>query len=656
MACALGSIATGSPACFGHSVNSASVFRHRQGTSRSVLARCTSRKWSTNEVYRLSACSENVCPLFLNFWHWTEQQLQRSWLTVKNRQQKLGLKVQSEKPLQHTLDSFSSFDGEGVGRAITGNLGSSSVVGNIKLTDSVRGDVRASATTIGEPSLSPHANIDDLTPSTTPFLTITVLGATGDLATSKIFPALFALYYSGHLPENVAIFGYSRSPLSDEDLRNLISERLTCRVDHAEECGNKTDAFLKRVFYQRGVYNTCDHMETLDSRMLELEGNGPANRVFYLSVPKECLLEVTNCLSASAKSKTGWTRLIVEKPFGDDADSSDKITRGLYQAGFSEDQIYRIDHLLGKELIENLTVLRFSNLVFEPLWSRTYIKNVQFIYSEDWGVCPGKERYFDEQGVIRDLVQSHMLQTIALFAMEPPVTLEGEDIRNEKVKVLRSMRAPTYADVVLGQYKASISKDGKSKIPGYLDEPDVRTNSLTPTFVATVLYIDNSRWDGVPFLVKAGKGLIKHSVEIRIQFRQVPGNLYRERFGYNLDAAANELVLRVQPDEAINLKVNNKVPGLGLQLDSSELNLLYRDKYDGEVPDSYERLILDVIDGDTHLFLRGDELAATWEILTPLLEEIENLKVAPELYTFGGRGPIGAYYLGAQHGVKWADD
>lgn len=215
------------------------------------------------------------------------------------------------------------------------------------------------------------------------------------------------------------------------------------------------------------------------------------------------------------------------------------------------------------------------------------------------------------------------------------------------------MRKLHLEDVVIGQYKARVPKDGKL---GFEEKSDVLLNSLTPTFLAAALYIDNARWDGVPFLIKAGMGLIKHRVEIRIQFHHVPGNLYRESIGHNIDLATNELILRDQPDEAILVKINNKVPGLGLQLDSSELNLLYKEKYDVEVPDSYEHLILDVIDGDNHLFMRSDELKATWNLLTPLLYEIENNKVAPELYEFGGRGPVGAYYLGAKHGVRWADD
>lgn len=479
-----------------------------------------------------------------------------------------------------------------------------------------------------------------------PSLCIAVIGATGELARNKIFPALFALYYSGCLPKNVGIFGYSRSHLTDEDLRSIIARNLTCRIDDQENCGEKVDAFLRRTFYLFGSYDSCEGMTRLDSQMRQLESSGAANRIFYLSVPQEALLNVATCVADNAQSKRGWNRIIVEKPFGYDTESSAKLAQGLLSK-FSEQQIYRINHLLGRELIENLTVLRFSNLVFVPLWSRTYIRNVQVIVSEDWGM-EGRGRYFKKYGIIRDIVQSHILQTIALFAMEPPVGLDGEDIRSEKVKVLRSMRKLHLEDAVLGQYKARVLKDG--------DKSDVLFNSLTPTFIAAALYIDNARWDGVPFLIKAGMGLIKHRVEIRIQFRHVPGNLYRECIGHNIDLATNELILRDQPDEAILVKINNKVPGLGLQLDSSELNLLYKDKYNVEVPDSYEQLILDVVDGDNHLFMRSDEVEAAWNILTPLLYEIEENKVAPELYQFGGRGPVGAYHLGAKHGVRWADD
>nr|CAB3500997.1 unnamed protein product [Digitaria exilis] len=438
-----------------------------------------------------------------------------------------------------------------------------------------------------------------------PSLCIAVIGATGELARSKVFPALFALYYSGFLPQSVGIFGYSRKQITDEGLRSIIEANLTCRVDH-----------------QYGTH--------------------AANRIFYLAVPQEALLDVALPLADSAQSKQGWNRIIIEKPFGFTGLSSHKVTQSLLSR-FEEKQIYRIDHLLGKDLIENLTVLRFSNLVFEPLWSRTYIRNVQVIFSEETAT-EIQGRYFGNYGIIRDIVHSHILQTIALFAMEPPVSLDGEDIRDEKVKVLRSIRKVDLEDVVLGQLK-----DTSGKVDRY-------TKSMTPTYFAAALYIDNARWDGVPFLVKTGMGLMKNRAEIRIQFRHVPGNIYRERFGHDIDLDTNELVLRDQPEEAILLKVNNKVPGLGLQLDASELNLLYRDKYDTEVPDSYEHLLLDVLDGDSHLFMRSDELAAAWNVLTPIIHEIDQNRVTPELYEAGDKGPINAYYLAAKHGVRWDDD
>ncbi|GAV73380.1 G6PD_N domain-containing protein/G6PD_C domain-containing protein [Cephalotus follicularis] len=475
-----------------------------------------------------------------------------------------------------------------------------------------------------------------------PSLCIAVIGATGELARRKIFPALFALYYSGFLPENVGIFGYSRKHLTDEDLRYIIASTLTCRIDHQQNCGDKIDAFLSKTYYLNGGYDNKEGMSKLNAQMEQIEGESEASRIFYLSVPQEALLDVASSLADRAQTMKGWNRIIIEKPFGFDALSSLRLTKILLSK-FEEKQIYRIDHLLGRNLIENLTVLRFSNLVFEPLWSRTYIRNVQVILSEDLAMPTG--RYFDGYGIIRDIVHSHILQTIALLAMEPPISLDGEDIRNEKVKVLRSIKKLDPRDVVLGQYKAA---------PG--DNVDVNLSSLTPTYFAAALYIENARWDGVPFLIKTGMGLIKHRVEIRIQFHHVPGNIYCESIGHNVNLATNELILRDVPDEAILVKINNKIPGLGLQLDASELNLLYKDRYNMEVPDSYEHLILDVIDGDNHLFIRSDELAAAWNILTPILQEIDKRNVSPELYELGGRGPIGTFYLWAKHGVRWLDN
>ncbi|CAN0929196.1 Glucose-6-phosphate 1-dehydrogenase 2, chloroplastic [Linum grandiflorum] len=482
-------------------------------------------------------------------------------------------------------------------------------------------------------------------------VTITVVGASGDLAKKKIFPALFALYYEGCLPKHFTVFGYARSKMTDAELRNMVSRTLTCRIDKRDNCEEKMDQFLKRCFYHSGQYDSQEHFAQLDEKLKEHEGGRVSNRLFYLSIPPNIFIDAVKCASSSASAANGWTRVIVEKPFGRDSESSAALTRSLKQY-LTEDQIFRIDHYLGKELVENLSVLRFSNLIFEPLWSRQYIRNVQFIFSEDFGT-EGRGGYFDHYGIIRDIMQNHLLQILALFAMETPVSLDAEDIRNEKVKVLRSMRPLKLEDMVIGQYK-SHTRGGTSH-PGYTDDKTVPKDSLTPTFAAAALFIDNARWDGVPFLMKAGKALHNKSAEIRVQFRHVPGNLYNRNVGTDLDLDTNELVIRVQPDEAIYLKINNKVPGLGMRLDRSNLNLLYSARYSKEIPDAYERLLLDAIEGERRLFIRSDELDAAWSLFTPVLKEIEEKKIVPEYYPYGSRGPVGAHYLAARYKVKWGD-
>ncbi|KAK9222687.1 hypothetical protein WN944_011123 [Citrus x changshan-huyou] len=454
----------------------------------------------------------------------------------------------------------------------------------------------------GKPLANDHSEPQEIEASVTASsekvgstLSITVVGASGDLAKKKIFPALFALYYEDCLPEDFTVFGYARTKLTDEELRNMISKTLTCRIDKKENCEDKMDQFLMRCFYYSGLYSSEEHFAVLDSRLKEKEAGKLSNRLFYLSIPPNIFVDVAKCASLRASSATGWTRVIVEKPFGRDSESSGELTRSLKQY-LREDQIFRIDHYLGKELVENLSVLRFSNLVFEPLWSRNYIRNV---------------------------------------------------------KVLRSMQPLLLENVIVGQYKGH--NKGSKSYPAYTDDPTVPKGSLTPTFAAAALFLNNARWDGVPFLMKAGKALHTKRAEIRVQFRHVPGNLYKRNFGTDLDKATNELVLRLQPDEAIYLKINNKVPGLGMRLDRSDLNLLYRSRYPTEIPDAYERLVLDAIEGERRLFIRSDELDAAWALFTPLLKELEEKKIVPELYPYGSRGPVGAHYLAAKYNVRWGD-
>lgn len=482
-------------------------------------------------------------------------------------------------------------------------------------------------------------------------LSIVVVGASGDLAKKKILPALFALYYEGMLPPSFNVFGYARSPMSDENFRLMIMETLTCRIHGGQDCEDQMDEFLSHCFYQQGLYDSPNDFKALDKKLESFEVGCPGNRLFYLSIPPNVFVQAAGNAADVCTSRTGWTRCVVEKPFGRDSESSRELSQELAQH-LREDQIYRIDHYLGKELIENLTVLRFSNLIFEPLWSRQYIRNVQIVFSEDFGT-EGRGGYFDQYGIIRDVIQNHLLQIVALFAMEPPVSLQAEDIRNEKVKVLRSMKPIELDNCVLGQYSRRTSKG--HVYPGYTDDETVPSNSRTPTFAAIALFIDNARWDGVPFLLKAGKALSSRRAEIRVQFRHVPGNLYRSKVGADIDAATNELVIRIQPQESIYLKINNKVPGLGLRLENTRLDLPFHAMYDQELPDAYERLLLDVINGDKRLFIRSDELEAAWELFTPLLHKLEESKRTPELYPYGSRGPVGAHYLGAKHNVRWGD-
>lgn len=447
------------------------------------------------------------------------------------------------------------------------------------------------------------------------------------------------------------IFGYARSTMTHDELRKSISKNLTCRIDKRENCSEKMDQFLKRCFYHSGQYSSEEHFLELDKILKEKEAGRRSNRLYYLATPPSLFVDAVRCARRRASSLSGWTRVIVEKPFGRDLESSRGLTRSLRQY-LSEDEIFRIDHHLGEELFENLLALRFSNLVFEPLWSRNYIRNVQLIFSDDLGM-EGQGRYFDDYGIIRDILQNHLIHLLALFAMETPVSLDAEDIRNEKVKVLRSIKPLGLQDVVVGQYKGC--SEGNASYPAYTDDPTVSKNSLTPTFAAATLFINNARWDGVPFMMIAGKALQSKRAEIRVQFRHVPGNLYNRNSGTDLDKATNELVIRVQPDEAIYLKINNKVPGLGKRLDCSDLNLLFKTRYPSEGPDAYERLLLDATKGEHRLFIRSDELDAAWAVFTPLLKELERRKVQPELYPYGSEGPVGVHYLAARHNVRCAD-
>lgn len=481
-------------------------------------------------------------------------------------------------------------------------------------------------------------------------LSIIVIGASGDLAIKKIFPALFALYCQEYLPNDFHVVGFARSPLNNEEFRNRIMSRLTCRYTPGEKCDEKMDAFLSRCTYVQGEYNSPDSYRQLHEELRHLDANGHENRIFYMSIPPFLFLDVAHALAKAdlvhRGDNAGWSRAVIEKPFGSDRETSDDLTQSMGKV-FTEEQTYRIDHYLGKEVIQNLLVLRFANLIFDPIWNRSYIRSVQISWTEDIGT-EGRAGYFDEYGIMRDVMQNHLLQMLALVAMDQPLSLDAQFVRDEKVKALRAIAPIKLDDLVIGQY-AEGELGGRHHV-GYLDEKGTPTGSITPTYAAAVLHIKNRRWDGVPFFIIAGKALNTRMTEIRIRFDQVPSNIFR-RNGNHL--SANELVIRVQPDAGISLRVVNKVPGLGIRLDESNLDLSYEAAYSGtEIPDAYESLILDVIKGDKSLFIRSDELEAAWDVFTPVLHQIDREKVRPEPYPYGSFGPERAQTLFERYGLQ----
>ncbi|CAG8453216.1 801_t:CDS:2 [Diversispora eburnea] len=470
--------------------------------------------------------------------------------------------------------------------------------------------------------------------------TIIVLGASGDLAKKKTYPALFGLYRNDFLPEGTRIIGYSRSKLSNESFYERISGYMKTPT---EEIKVQLSKFLKLCTYVSGQYDVEEDYQKLNKVVEDIENSSNSkekNRVFYMALPPSVFVPVAKGLKKNVYSKNGVNRLIVEKPFGMDLDSSRELGRALAPL-WKEEETYRIDHYLGKEMVKNLLIIRFSNIIFSAIWNRQSISNVQITFKEKIGT-EGRGGYFDEFGIIRDVMQNHILQILSIVAMERPVSLSSEDVRDEKVRVLRCIPPVKLQDVLLGQYTKS--EDGTN--PGYLDDNTVPPGSNCPTFAAATLFINNDRWEGVPFILKCGKALNEPKTEIRIQFQDVPGNVFK-------NSSRNELVIRVQPNEAVYMKMTNKLPGLSMDTVISELDLTYHRRFsDFVIPDAYESLILDVLKGDHSNFVRDDELDAAWKIFTPILHQIKEEKIKPLPYAFGSRGPSGIDEFVSKYGFK----
>jgi glucose-6-phosphate 1-dehydrogenase len=480
-------------------------------------------------------------------------------------------------------------------------------------------------------------------------LSIVLIGASGDLAQRKILPVLFALSCQGFLPDDFHVFGFARSALGRDTFRSSISEHLNCHYGPCPYCGQRMEQFLERCCYIRGHYDNPEDFVRLRGQIEEKEGGIVGNRMFYLAVPPSVFLDAARSIGAAqmvqSKDDAPWSRVVIEKPFGEDRASSDMLVRELGSV-FREEQIYRIDHYLGKEVIQNLMVLRFANLIFEPVWCNLFIDHVRIAWTEDAGVG-SRAGYFDRYGIIRDVMQNHLLQILALLTMEEPADLRYR-VRDEKVKLLRCVEPVRLDRMVLGQYTPG--RLNGSVHPGYREEARIPGDSKTPTFGAAVMHIHNRRWEGVPFLMCAGKGMDVRHTEIRVRFKSVPGNIFCNR---NVCLPPNELVIRVQPDEAVYLKIVNKHPGLSYRLAQSRLDLRYAAAFDEVIPDAYESLLMDVLKGERSLFIREDELQASWDIFDPVLHAIEERGIEPEPYAFGAEGPAAAQQLAAGFGIDW---
>jgi len=482
---------------------------------------------------------------------------------------------------------------------------------------------------------------------------VVVLGASGDLAKKKTFPALFGLFKQGLLPDHLHIIGYARSKMTDTEFHERQVSYIKGPSDSAsDEERNAHKETLKKFSaissYISGAYDKDDGFIELTKAMEKLEakrGGAAPNRMFYMALPPSVFTVVAAGLKKNCYVEKGLNRIVIEKPFGKDLDSCREMMTALKKE-WKEDETFRIDHYLGKEMVKNMTVLRFGNVFFDSSFNRNFVSNVQITFKEPFGT-EGRGGYFDEFGIIRDVCQNHLLQTLSVLTMERPVSFSAEDVRDEKVKVLRCIPPITRKDTLLGQYVAANGK------PGYLDDNTVPKGSVCPTFAALVLWINNPRWEGVPFIMKAGKALNEAKVEIRVQYKDVTQGIFT-------NIARNELVMRIQPSEAIYMKMNTKTPGLITRAIPTELDLTYKRRFsDAKIPEAYEALILDAFKGDHSNFVRDDELDVAWKIFTPILHWIDGKdgkQPKPVEYPYGSRGPEQTDDFAASYGFKRSNE
>ena len=459
---------------------------------------------------------------------------------------------------------------------------------------------------------------------------LVIFGASGDLTKRKLIPALYELHTQNLLPEKLAVLGVARTKLTDLEFRENMKEFLPDQLHTQKDI----DAFLEHLYYQ--PLSTADSVDypILKSRLelLSKELSIPENYIFYLSTPPNLYQIIPQSLAEVGLNDpvNGYKRLIIEKPFGTDLKSAKELNKNLLNY-FSEDQLYRIDHYLGKETVQNMLVTRFSNGIFEPIWNRNFIHHVEITSAETLGV-EDRGGYYDHSGAMRDMVQNHLMQLVGYVAMEPPVVIEADAIRNETLKVFQSLRpineAEVAKNVIRGQYIQS--NHGKEPVVGYREEHGVDPLSKTETYLAMKFFIDNFRWAGVPFYIRTGKKLPARVTEVVIHFKNTPHHLFGNTD--NADAMNNQLVLRIQPDEGILLKFGMKVPGAGFHVQTVNMDFHYSELSDIYLPSAYGRLLLDCMQGDATLYSRGDAVEKAWEFVQPILNAWQN---NPEIPVYG---------------------